>query len=277
MIGSLPADDDESNTEDQVDFDDPENYQPISQLNDVWILGDHKLICGDCLDAALIKSIIGDDKVVLVYNDPPYGISILGGSKKTIGDSKNKYKEVLNDKNTDVAAESIMIAKSLDAKIISWGANHYAEAITNSACWIVWDKRRDGHEGKLSFADCELAWTNIDQSALIYRQEWNGCRKQDIFDDDEKHRIHPTQKPVGLAKFCIKKFTKKDDVVLDMFGGSAPTIMACEDLGRRCITFELDPYYIDHVIKRWQKHTAKDAVNLSTGKKFNDTDFESVK
>lgn len=128
-----------------------------------------------------------------------------------------------------------------------------------SRCWIVWDKGNDGN----NFADAELAWTSFDKGVKMYRHRWNGLIREGDRKSEGVTRVHPTQKPVGLFGRIIADYSETGASVLDVFGGSGTTMIACEQTGRKCYMMELDPYYIDVIIDRWEKFTGKKAVKLN--------------
>ena len=133
--------------------------QAVTVLGDVWILGNHRLMCGDSTSIDAVEKLMAGQKADMVFTDPPYGISIVSGGGKVGGRNIVKagvYAPVAGDDSIDVAVEVIQVIATLGAKVeIIWGGNYYANSLPNSSCWIVWDKQNTGN-----FADCELAWTN---------------------------------------------------------------------------------------------------------------------
>ncbi|NBR39304.1 MAG: site-specific DNA-methyltransferase, partial [Alphaproteobacteria bacterium] len=118
--------------------------------------------------------------------------------------------------------------------------------------------------GDTDFADCELAWTNFDGPVRLFKFRWAGMLQGDMANKEE--RVHPTQKPVALAKWVFDKF-KISGFVLDLFGGSGSTLLACEQMGLTAALVEREPRYCDVIIERWQKLTGKQAV-LESGETF---------
>lgn len=252
-----------------------------SRVTDVWILGDHRLMCGNSRDVADVQKLLAGKKPTFVYTDPPYGISIVNAENKVGGDKAfgkvgtidrgmkakpiveaNRYAPVAGDDSIDVAIDAIKIIKSLSAKVvIIWGGNYYAAHLENSSCWIVWDK----DNGESFFADAELAWTNQKTAVRIFKHRWNGLIKAS---EHGQKRVHPTQKPIALAEWCLEKYGEKDDLVLDLFGGSGSTLIACEKVGRRCLMMELSPDYVDVIVRRWEAYTGKKATLEATGETF---------
>ena len=235
--------------------------EPLTVEGDVWVLGNHRLHCGDSTSIDAVEKLMDGIRANAVFTDPPYGIG-LDKEGQTIGKSQ-KYGAVLNDANVDVAKESFQMAVSMNVpEMYFWGANHYSSVLPDSSCWLVWDKQG----GKsVTYADCELCYTNIDKPVRMFTHIWDGFRK-----DSEKgeKRVHPTQKPVKLFEEIWEKFNT-GQVILDLFGGSGSTLMACEITSRHCRMMELDPKYCDVIINRWQQYTGKEAVLESTGETYN--------
>lgn len=258
--------------------------QVVSVQGDVWLLGNHRLMCGDSTSIDAVEKLMGGNKADMVYTDPPYGISIV--SSDSVGGAKpfgkvgtihkgmkakpiieaGVYAPVAGDDSIDVAVESIAVIQQIKPEVqIIWGGNYYAKHLNNSSCWIVWDK----NNGESFFADCELAWTNQKTAVRIFKHTWNGLIKES---EHGQKRVHPTQKPIALAEWCFEKYGEKCSNVLDLFAGSGSTLIACETKGKTGYMMELAPAYIDVIIKRWQEFTGKQATNETTGKTFADTE-----
>ena len=140
-----------------------------------------------------------------------------------------------------------------------FGGNYFTDFLSPSRCWVVWDKQN----GEGSFADAELAWTSFDRVVKLYQFMWNGLIREGSRDVEGKTRVHPTQKPVGLMAKILSDFCSDGGLVLDCFGGSGSTLIACEQTGRKCYMMELDPHYVDVIIKRWENLTGGKAVLLN--------------
>jgi DNA modification methylase len=235
---------------------------PVSVLGDIWQLGAHRVACGDSTSVTDVEKLLAGDKVDMVYTDLPYGISIVSKRGK-IGTGKlaktGTYAPVAGDDSVDVAVEAIHVIKTLRAKTeIIWGGNYYASHLPDSNCWVVWDKENSTTD----FADAELAWTNQKSAVRIFRHQWMGMLKKS---EHGEKRVHPTQKPVALAEWCIEKYGEDCNIILDMFGGSGSTLIACEKMNRQCRIIELVPHYCDVIIKRWMALTGKEAFHVVTG------------
>jgi DNA modification methylase len=218
-------------------------------------------MCGDSTDVNHVDTLRNGAQVKMVYTDPPYGINIVQGAQVggggpvggTVGGGKvvktTKYRPVINDDSTQTAIDAYNLCAAMEIPIhIWWGGNYYASALPDSSCWIVWDKENTGN-----FADAELAWTNQPTAVRIFKHMWNGMLRAS--ERGSGVRVHPTQKPVALAAWCFKQYGDPDDVVMDLFGGSGSTLMACQETNRVCLTMELDPAYVDVICRRWQEHT----------------------
>lgn len=166
----------------------------------------------------------------------------------------NEYSPIIGDDTTETAEANYNIARELTKDQIIFGGNYFTDFLPPSRCWIVWDKENTGN-----FADAELAWTSFDRGVKLYHYLWNGlCREGDRKTEGKK-RVHPTQKPVGMLGYILKDFTEKNDSVLDTFGGSGSTLIACEQLDRKCYMCELDEHYCDVIIQRWENYTGQQA------------------
>ena len=235
--------------------------EPVTKLGDIWLLGEHRVMCGDSTSNDSIDALIKNKKINVIFTDPPYGIG-LDKDNQTLGKSK-KYSAVLNDQNNNVAKKVYNLSVNLNIEeMYFWGANHYASVLPDSSCWIVWDKQG----GKsVTYADCELCYTNAKKPVRMFTHIWDGFRR-----DSEKNqeRLHATQKPIQLFIDIWTKF-ETGKSILDLFGGSGSTIIACEKTARHCYMMELDPKYCDVIIKRWQDFTGREAILEATSESFN--------
>lgn len=250
--------------EDDFDATLPEKAE--SKLGEVYILGRHRLMCGDSTKKADVEKLMDGKKADMVFTDPPYGIDVvknkqIGGGGKlgfvgATGSAKaRQYREIINDKTTETAEKFYLLCKQLGYEnYIIWGGQYFTKFLPTSGCWIVWDKKET--DIKNTFSDCELAWTSIDGKTYLYRHLWAGLLRKGNRDIELKERVHPTQKPVGLCGNILKDFTKQDDIVLDLFGGSGSTLIAAEQTNRICYMMELDPKYCDVIRDRYKKFTS---------------------
>jgi 16S rRNA G966 N2-methylase RsmD len=232
--------------------------EPITKPGDLWILGDHRLLCGDSTDVLAVERLMDGKKADMVFTDPPYGVSVVKDGK--VGADfgvakKGRYAEVIGDDTTQTAHDAIAICQSFKVPVqVYWGGNYYADRLPPTSCWLIWDKR--GDSGIVNtFADCELAWTNMTGPARIHKQLWNGM----IREGEKDKRVHPTQKPVALAEWAVGQYLK-GSTVLDLFLGSGSTLIACEKLRKACYGMEMSPAYCDVIVKRWEDFTGNKAM-----------------
>ena len=246
-----PADKEDPN-EDDVSGDAP----AVARLGDIYQLGAHRLMCGDSTSQQAVLKLLDGEKIDMVFTDPPYGIEEEGDRSSRGGITRgNKLKSFIDD-SISYAVDAFKICQELDPKTqVWWGANYYCHALPQTGNWLVWDKRLEDKQRDMN-SDAELAWVeNGRNSVRIFRHLWKGLIKGS---EHGEKRVHPTQKPVALAVWCFKEYGNPK-TVLDLFGGSGSTMIACEKSQRKCFTMELDPHYCDVIISRWEQYTGKEA------------------
>ena len=234
--------------------------EPVTKLGDIWMLGRHRLMCGDSTDRATVDRLMGGAKADMVFTDPPYGVKrdkgfggerAFGGGKGKKIESRVYEGEWDNETPSQEAFDNLL---EFSKEAIIWGGNFFTDKLPVSGFWLVWDK----HQTMPTFGDCELAWTNINRKSVKkYDVTYNGLIGK------EKERFHPTQKPIKLCADVLSDLTDDDASILDLFGGSGSTLIACEQLNRTCYMMELDPKYCDVIIKRWETLTGDKAVLLN--------------
>lgn len=190
----------------------------------------------------------------LLLSDPPYGVQenahrIASRCAKTRLSKKADTTDYGNfDWDAEPAPQDLLDAFiGLSRESIIWGGNYFT--VPPSRGWLVWDKQNSGN-----FADCELAWTNIKMSVRMYRQTWNGMIRAG--EESGVKRVHPTQKPVGLMRWCLE-WPKKVESVIDPFMGSCPVGQACLERGIAYTGIEREPRYFDAACERIERATAQ--------------------
>ena len=246
------------------------NYGDIVQL------GRHRLMCGDATCREDVMRFVGSERVDLVLTDPPYGIQSVDRKTRTIGGGGRvkfggaeyngqfvrvkQYATVIGDTNGDMFTEHYHILRRLCNYMIIWGGQNFTRVLPPSCGWIFWDK--DKGTDKLSFSDGELAYTNCSTRIKKYVHKWNGFTRAGSQSLNEK--VHPNQKPVELHMHILEDFTQPEDIILDCFGGSGTTLIACEMTGRKCLMMEISPEYCDIIRERYHQlaplftHTKED-------------------
>jgi DNA modification methylase len=201
-----------------------------------WVeIGPHRLACGDAAD--ILPSIEFVDAIV---TDPPYGIGEArknNASRSCLAQSKDYGVDAWDD--APCSDELIGLMQWKSQWQIIFGGNYFK--LPPSPCWLVWDKEN----GNNDFADCELAWTNLRKAVRRIHWQWHGMIRK-----GNEERYHPTQKPVGVMKWCIEKLPSDCNTICDPFAGSGTTGVACAKLGKRFIGIEREPKYFDIACRR---------------------------
>lgn len=226
---------------------------PVTVEGDVWVLGRHRLMCGDSTSIDAVERLMDGTKPDLIHTDPPYGMNAVSKSSVL---KKNYGTDIMGDDTPDVAKDAFRLINGLypEAKQIWWGANYYCSVLPDSECWLVWDKDNGGSDQ----TDCELAWANF-----------RSVVRQFTMASEKKNRVHPTQKPVALMEWIIKRFNLSAKTIADYFGGSGSTLIAAEKHGIQGFIMEFDPKFADVIIKRWQDFTGQEATLEGSGETFN--------
>jgi len=239
-----------------------------SKLGDIWTLGNHRLLCGDSTKENDILTLINNSKIDLIFTDPPYGINEKGDRSNRGGLTQGNKLKDFKDDTINYAVDAYTLCEKLlnVPRQVWWGANYYCHYLPLSNNWFVWDKRVEEKQ-KDTQSDCELAWVKSKWSSIrIFRHLWKGMMKGS---EHGQRRVHPTQKPIALAEWGFDYFREFDNV-LDLFGGSGSTLIACEKKNKKCFMMEFEPLYVDTIIQRWQNFTGKEAIHEETGKRYNE-------
>lgn len=262
-------DDGEEAQEDDFDEEVPE--EPKSKLGQIYQLGRHRLMCGDSTKTEDVKKLVGGVQCDLLLTDPPYNVGYEGKqkSKMTIKNDRQEdgefYKFLFNA--FSAAKDNLKQGSSFYIWYASSEAANFNNAANNAGLSVreelIWEKNnlvmgRQDYQWK--HEPCLYGWVEGGSHS------WYSDRKQTTvmhFDKPQRSDLHPTMKPIALFDYQIKNSTKSGDVVLDLFGGSGTTIMACEQDGRNACVMEYDPKYVDVIIKRWEGFTGKKAELIS--------------
>jgi site-specific DNA-methyltransferase (adenine-specific) len=272
-IDALLAD---KGTEGLTDPDDtPEPpVEPVTRLGDVWVCGQHRVMCGSSLDQAQVELLCAGQRVDMLLTDPPYNVAYEGGTGLKIqnddmGDAE--FRTFLRD--AFVSADTVM---KPGAVFYIWHADlegYNFRGACHDAGWkvrqcLVWKKSSlvlGRQDYQWQHEPCLYGWK--DGSGHL----WASDRKQTTileFDKPSRNGEHPTMKPVALFEYQMLNNTKGGDIVLDSFGGSGTTLIAAEKNGRIARIMELDPKYVDVIVKRWEDFTGQKAVLEATGEPF---------
>ena len=250
---------------------------PITKSGDMWILGNHRLLCGDSTNVNDVERLMGDHKASLMNTDPPYGVSVAGGTHDP-RDTKN-YRSGGTIENDGLTGEALSVFLKKCFVCIE-------PFLKEGAAWYVWYA---GTETKAFLEATDvlggmrhvLVWVKpnfvFGRCDYHYRHEpvmygwksgaahnWYGDRTQDSVWEakvglDLEKKLHPTSKPICIAAKPIENHTIVGDIVVDLFLGSGTTLIAAEQLGRKCYGMEISPQYCDVIVKRWETLTGRKA------------------
>ena len=251
----------------------------ISKSGDVWLLGEHKLLCGDATKAEDYKALLGDELADMTVTDPPYSVNYANSAKDKL---RGTHRPILND-NLGSEFAPFLLATCKNILSFTKGAVYIAMSSSELdtlqsafraaggkwSTFVIWAK----NTFTMGRADYQRQYEPILYGWKDGSQHyWCGARDQgDVWQIKKPHKndLHPTMKPVELMERAVRNSSKTRDIVLDPFGGSGTTIIACEKSGRRARLMELDPKYADVIIRRFQDYTGKQATRQSDGVEFN--------
>lgn len=247
--------------EDDFDVELPE--EPKAKLGDIYQLGNHRLMCGDSTSITDVEKLMNGNKSDMVFTDPPYGYNYQSNMRE-----KTERFEIIenDDKILDFFPNLKLFCDGFVFICTAWKVlNKWIPLFTEYyelSNMIIWDKGGGG------IGDLKHTFSTDYEVILCYHnnREITGKRIGSVWSvskDNATDYVHPTQKPTKLSEFAIKNTTNKNEIVLDLFGGSGSTLIACEQLERSCYMMEFDPKYVDVIINRWEQFTGKQAVLLS--------------
>jgi len=235
----------------------PENVPARSKLGDLYELGSHRVLAGDSTQQEAVSRLMDGKKADMVFTDPPYGMNLdtdyisqyKGESKKALTDNlvARKYEKIVGD-DKPFDAKLFIDLFSYCKEQFWFGADYYMRTIEDNGSWIVWDKT-GGHESldNVGFAsNFELCWSRKKHKRDIAR-----ITRKGIAGHNDGKRVHPTMKPIALCCWFVQKFSKENELIVDLFLGSGSTLIACEKTGRICYGMELDPKYCDVIVQRY--------------------------
>lgn len=245
-------------TEDEV----PEvPVDAITKPGDLWILGEHRVLCGDSTKAEDVARLMNGEKADMVFTDPPYGMFLNADYSKMInkdGVAGKKHSNIIGDHKQYEPSHIFRDFDYVD-EIIIFGADYFAEFILNKnqGSWLVWDKRVEEKYDKVIGSAFELAWSKKKRKREILRYEYSswGARMEGA---TESGKPHPTMKPVAMLSNIINK--TDSNIIVDLFLGSGSIMIASHNLNRKCYGMEISPNYCDVIVKRWENLTGKKAT-----------------
>lgn len=236
--------------EDDFDAEPPE--EPVTKRGDIYLLGDHILMCGDSTSEADVAKLMQGEKADMVFTDPPYNIAYSG-----VNDKRSVNNDSMDDESFVRFLEKAIPKVDTAYVCCSWQKMHlFKQAMENKGmppkALIVWDKVNPAQHLDLYFKQHEMIW---------YFGKFGGEKtvRGDIWQiKRQMNTVHPTMKPIALIAMALNDNPNKR-VVYDAFGGSGSTLIACEQTGRKCRMMELDPHYCDVIVRRWEEFTGRKA------------------
>lgn len=269
--------------------------EPVSKLGDVWLLGKHRVMCGDSTSIDAVETLMAGGLADQLITDPPYNVAL--GMNETPAEAKKRNRRtdgltVMNDEMSDddfrqflrdafVAADAVM---KEGAVFYIWHADSEGYNFRGACKDIGWKVRQCliWKKSSLVMGRQDYHWKH--EPCLYGWKEgsghlWAADRKQTTileFDKPSRNGVHPTMKPVDLIEYQVLNNTKGSDVVLDLFGGGGSTLIACEKTGRHARLMELDGRYVDVIVRRWCEFTGKQATHEATGATFDEVEANSA-
>ena len=258
--------------------------EPVSRPGDLWICGEHRVLCGDATVLADVEKVLDGELADMTFTDPPYNVNYANTAKDKL---RGKNRPILNDALGedfgallyDACVNILTFTKGavyicMSSSELDRLQNAFREAGGKWSTFVIWAK----NTFTLGRSDYQRQYEPI-----LYGWKdgtdhyWCGARDQGdvwFFDKPHKNDLHPTMKPVALVERAIRNSSKSRDIVLDPFGGSGTTLIAAEHAGRRARLIELDPKYVDVIVQRWQDRTGQAAKLESSGQSFSDIAFK---
>jgi len=250
---------------------------PVSVLGDVWLLGNHRLMCGDSTSIDAVERLMAGQKADFVLTDPPYNQEIDGGFKGEIGASLKKQSgDIAHLCNFEpetvlpilpiahkkgIMNATIFCNKDLVPRYLNWAVdNKYSFNI------LVWKKPSAIPLGGSYQPDVEYCL--VFRRSAKFNTKQQGVSYSKVLEHKRETGLHPTMKPVDMLENQVKIVSDSGDLCLDLFGGSGSTLIACEKTGRNAFLMELSPHYCDVIVRRWQDFTGKQAIHEATGKTY---------
>ena len=256
----------------------------ISVLGDLWVLGNHRLLCGDATVTADVQHLMGGDAADCVFTDPPYNVDYEGYTEEKL--------KIKGDRMSDAAFRQFLEAAFRSYRgFVKPGASLYVchpsswqrefqNALESAGfdvrCQIIWGKNTFAWGfGRYKFQHEPIFYAHV----AGQKDPWYGDKSQTTLWQEKKpaaNRLHPTMKPVELIERALRNSSKAGDIVVDLFGGSGSTLIGCERSGRHGRLMELDPKYADVIVRRWQEYTGKPAVLDADGRPFDEISLERL-
>lgn len=273
MLGMMELPEIEAEESEVVEDEVPEQVETRCKRGDIWKLGEHRLMCGDSTCITDVEKLMDGQKADMVFTDPPYGVSYEGGL------NEKKKKQIKNDALTGNDLYNMLYGAFTNIKLATKEKSgiyiFYAIKTTREFINALFDaglKQRGiiaWHKLGGGFGDYMAHYMNAYEPCIYASNgesvNWYGASNEKTLWEIEKEKscdLHPTMKPIAVVSRAVQNSSKNGDGVLDLFGGSGSTLIACEQLNRKCYMMELDEHYCDVIIQRWENLTGKKAERI---------------
>lgn len=243
----------------------------VSQLGDIWQCGRHRLMCGDSTDLSHVMVLMGDVRADMVFTDPPYNVDYRGYTQDALTIANDQLSttdfKALLENSFATCRGAVKPTASLYICYPDTERNLFEAALVKNgfairAC-LIWAKHHFAWgQGRYKYQHEPILYCHLQNQS----DAWYGDKKQStlwLIDKPHANRLHPTMKPIALIEKALKNSSREGDIILDMFGGSGSTLIACEKRARTAYLLELDPRYVDAIVLRWQAFTGQAAVLVS--------------
>src|ERR1039458_3522885 len=258
---------------------------PVSQLADLWILGNHKLLVGDATDHADVARLMAGEAADLTFTDPPYNVDYEGYTEDRLTIKGDRMSDADFKKFLETAFRSYRTVVKPGASMYLCHSSSWQREFQNALevagfevrCQIIWAKNTFAWGfGRYKFQHEPMFYCHVADQ----KDPWYGDKSQSTLWEEKKpaaNRLHPTAKPVELVERALVNSSKAGDIVVDLFGGSGSTLIGCERRGRRARLMEIDPKYADVVVVRYQEYSGRPAVLDSDGRSFDEIRQERLR
>jgi DNA modification methylase len=256
----------------------------VSRLGDLWLLGRHRLLCGDATDGEDLRRLMASEAADLVFTDPPYNVDYEGYTEERLKIKGDRMSEADFKQFLEAAFRSCRTVVKSGASLYVCHSSSWQREFQNGLesagfevrCQIIWAKSTFAWGfGRYKFQHEPLFYAHV----AGQKDPWYGDKSQSTLWEEKKpatNRIHPTAKPVELVERALLNSSKAGDIVADLFGGSGSTLIGCERRGRKGRLMEVDPKYCDVIVKRWQDFTGKGVILDGTNRGFDDVAAERL-
>jgi DNA modification methylase len=251
----------------------PASPTVVTQPGDLWILGKHRVLCGDATSLEAVEKVLGGELADMVFCDPPYSVAYTGKTSRKLTIANDDLGAGFYDFLLKACTNMLAVTKGAVYICMSSSELHtlyraFTEAGGHWSTFVIWakDSFTLGHSDyQRQFEPILYGWK---EGQSHY---WIGARNEgDVWSvpKPKRNRLHPTMKPVALAERAIRNSSRRGDLILDVFAGAGSTLIACEKASRRTAAMELDPKYADVIIRRWEAYTHREARLLDDGRTF---------